>query len=243
MEMEIFAHRGASGTHPENTMAAFKKAVSLPIEGVELDVHLSKDGVPVVIHDEAVDRTTDGAGFVKDLTFDELKELDAGSWFSEEFRGERIPSLREVLELFAGTGHRLNIELKSDIFPYPGMREKVIGLVKEFGLGRRVILSSFDHETIRAAKQEAPDLETGVLFMEILSDAPAYAASIGADALHSAIPFAVRGPGQRAADSGSVLRVFTVNSREHAGWVAASGARAIFTDYPEKMLELFGGRK
>ena len=239
--MEIFAHRGASGTRPENTMPAFRKAAELPIAGIEFDIHLTADGEPVVIHDETVDRTTDGTGWVKDMTFAEIRKLDAGSWFSAEFEGERIPSLREVLEQFHGTAHRLNIELKSDVLPYPGMREKVIRLVREFGLEERVILSSFDHVTIREVKREAPEIETGVLFMEILADAPGYAASIGADALHSAIPYAVREPGIRAAATGSLIRVFTVNSREHAEWLRRSGARAIFTDYPEEMARLFSG--
>ncbi|MET3576949.1 glycerophosphodiester phosphodiesterase [Bhargavaea ullalensis] len=239
--MEIFAHRGASGSCPENTMAAFRKTAGLAITGVEFDVHLTADGEPVVIHDETVDRTTDGNGMVKDLTLSEIKKLDAGSWFSREFEGERIPTLMEVLALFEHTPHRLNIELKSDVFPYPGMREKVIAAVREFGLEQRVILSSFDHETIREAKREAPEIETGVLFMEILADGPGYAASIGGDALHSAIPYAVRESGQRAAAEGAVIRVFTVNSREHAEMVRRSGARAIFTDHPEEMAGLFGG--
>lgn len=236
--MEIFAHRGASGSRPENTMAAFREAAKLPIDGVEFDVHLSSDGVPVVIHDETVDRTTDGSGYVKDLTLNELKRLSAGCRFADEYSDERIPTLREVLKLFVDTPHRLNIELKSDVFPYPGMREKVIAMVREFGIGDRVILSSFDHVTLEAAKREAPDIETGMLFLEILADAPAAAARIGADALHPAMPFAVREPGRLAAANGAVLRVFTVNEPEHALMVREAGARAIFTDYPDRMLNL-----
>lgn len=220
-------------------MAAFLEAAVLPIDGVELDVHLSSDGVPVVIHDETVDRTTDGSGYVKDMTLVELKQLSAGCRFADEFSGERIPTLREVLELFRGKPHRLNIELKSDVFPYPGMREKVIGMVKEFGIGDRVILSSFDHVTLEAAKREAPEIETGMLFVEILADAPADAARIGADALHPALPFAIREPGRQAAAEGAILRVFTVNDPVHALLVRDAGAQAIFTDYPAKMLELF----
>ncbi|KZE38506.1 hypothetical protein AV656_06265 [Bhargavaea cecembensis] len=236
--MEIFAHRGASGSRPENTMAAFRKAAELPIDGVEFDIHLSSDGVPVVIHDETVDRTTDGSGYVKDLTLNELKRLSAGCRFADEYSDERIPTLREVLELFRDKPHRLNIELKSDVFPYPGMREKVIAMVREFGIADRVILSSFDHVTLEAAKREAPDIETGMLFVEILADAPASAARIRADALHPAMPFAVREPGRLAAAKGAVLRVYTVNEAKHALMVREAGARAIFTDYPDRMLNL-----
>lgn len=195
--------------------------------------------MPVVIHDETVDRTTDGSGYVKDLTLEELKQLSAGCRFSDEFSDERIPTLREVLELFRDKPHRLNIELKSDVFPYPGMREKVIAMVREFGIGDRIILSSFDHVTLAAAKREAPDIETGMLFVEILADARSAASGIGADALHPALPFSVREPGRRAAAEGAVLRVFTVNEPEHALMVREAGARAIFTDYPDRMLKLF----
>ncbi|WP_424236689.1 glycerophosphodiester phosphodiesterase [Bhargavaea ginsengi] len=239
MALEIFAHRGASGIRPENTLAAFREAAELPIDGVEFDVHLSSDGVPVVIHDESVDRTTDGSGYVKDMTLDELKQLSAGCRFADEYSDERIPTLREVLELFRGKPQRLNIELKSDVFPYPGLRENVIALVREFGIADRVILSSFDHVTLEAAKREAPDIETGMLFVEILADARSAAAGIGADALHPALPFALREPGRMAAAEGSVLRVFTVNDPEHALMLREAGAQAIFTDYPHRMLNLF----
>ncbi|RSK35775.1 glycerophosphodiester phosphodiesterase [Bhargavaea beijingensis] len=237
--MEIFAHRGASGSRPENTLAAFREAAGLPIDGVELDVHLSGDGVPVVIHDETVDRTTDGSGYVKAMTVDELKQLSAGCRFSDEYYDERIPTLREVLELFRGKPHRLNIELKSDVFPYPGMRQKVIALVREFGIADQVILSSFDHVTLEAVKREAPEIETGMLFVEILADARATAARISADALHPALPYAVREPGRQAAAEGAVLRVYTVNEPEYAVMAREAGAQAIFTDYPDRMLKLF----
>ena len=98
--MDIYAHRGSSGTHPENTIAAFHEAARLPIYGVEFDVHLTKDGELVVIHDETIDRTSDGKGFVKDMTLAELRAFDFGGWFSDEFRGEPIPTLQEVLEVF-----------------------------------------------------------------------------------------------------------------------------------------------
>ena len=128
--MDIYAHRGSSGTHPENTLAAFREAARLPIYGVEFDVHLTKDGELVVIHDETIDRTSNGKGFVKDMTLAELRSFDFGSWFSDEFRGEPIPTLHEVLEVFSETSHHLNIELKSDIFPYEGMAEKVVAMVQ-----------------------------------------------------------------------------------------------------------------
>ena len=123
--MKIYAHRGSSGTHPENTFAAFLDAAKLPIHGIEFDVHMTKDGELVVIHDEKIDRTSNGTGFVKDMTLAELRNYDFGSWFSYQFKGELIPTVYEVLQIFSETTHHLNIELKSDVINYPGMTEKV----------------------------------------------------------------------------------------------------------------------
>ncbi len=96
---KIFAHRGSKGTHPENTLASFKEAVRVGSDGIELDVHLTKDGQLVVIHDETVDRTTNGTGEIRNLTLAEIKAMDAGSWFKNDFAGEKIPTLDEVLHL------------------------------------------------------------------------------------------------------------------------------------------------
>src|SRR5690554_2404438 len=114
----IYAHRGASAYAPENTGAAFRKALDMKADGIELDVHLSKDGHVVVIHDEKVDRTSNGKGLIRDLKLDELKSLDFGAWFSSEFAGEPIMTLDEVLSLLDGWDGILNIELKSGYVLY-----------------------------------------------------------------------------------------------------------------------------
>lgn len=234
--MEIYAHRGSSGTHPENTIAAFQEAARLPIQGIELDVHLSKDGELVVIHDEKINRTSNGKGYVKDLTLEELKAFDFGSWFSDEFEGQTIPTLREVLVLFADTSHHVNIELKSDVFPYPGMVEKVVALVEEMEFDTRVVLSSFDHQAIRTAKQIAPHLETAPLFKEVLVDPLEYMYNVPADALHVFYRTAFRPPIQQALNTGATIRTYTVNQEKDAQALQDIGVSAIFTDYPEKMI-------
>ena len=127
---KIFAHRGSKGTHPENTLSSFREAVRVGSEGIELDVHLTKDGQLVVIHDETVDRTTNGTGEIRNLTLAEVKAMDAGSWFKNDFAGEKIPTLDEVLHLLKElnfTG-QLNIELKTDIIQYEGLVEKCLAL-------------------------------------------------------------------------------------------------------------------
>lgn len=235
--MKVFAHRGSSGTAPENTIAAFREAAALPIYGVEFDVHMTKDGELVVIHDERIDRTTNGSGFVKDLTLKELRQFDAGSWFSADFTGQLIPTLEEVLEVFNQRHHQLNIELKSDIFPYIGMGDKVVALVEKMGMEDRVIISSFDHESIRAIKTKTPTIETGALFGEVLVDSYEYGKKIPADALHMSLPAALRPAAAEAMNKGAVVRVWTVNEIIYVDMLLQTDVEAIFTDYPEKMFE------
>lgn len=240
--MKIYAHRGSSGTAPENTIAAFREAAALPVHGVEFDVHMTSDGELVVIHDERIDRTTNGSGFVKDMTLNELRQYDAGSWFSADFKGQLIPTLEEVLEVFKPHHHHINIELKSDVFPYDGMGEKVVEIVERMDLADRVVISSFDHASIRSIKQIAPHIETGALFVEVLVDAYEYGQRIPADALHMTLPASVRPASAEAIAKGAVVRVFTVNLEQYVDLLLNTGVDAIFTDYPEKVYEYIKGK-
>jgi len=233
--MKIYAHRGCSGTFPENTIAAFNAAARLPIHGVEFDVHMTKDGELVVIHDESINRTSNGSGFIKDMTLKELKNYDFGTWFSNNFKGEKVPTLREVLYVFKDTHHHINIELKSDVFPYEGMEQKVLEMLKQYRLEDRVVISSFNHEMIQNVKKLAPHIETAILFMEVMVAPHEYAQKVGADALHAFFPTALRKMGKEVIASGKQLRVFTVNEEIYADILHAAGVHAIFTDYPQKM--------
>jgi len=156
------AHRGASLAAPPNTLAAFEKAIELGADGVELDVHLSADGVPVVIHDFTVDAITDGSGRVAELTLTQLKQLDAGSSFDPAFGGERVPTLEEVLK-HIGNRVLLNIELKTTSLCDKGLEQAVITLVEHHGLIERVLLSSFNPFALRRAKRIAPHIPAGLL--------------------------------------------------------------------------------
>jgi len=237
--MKIYAHRGASGTHPENTLAAFNEAAQLDIHGVELDVHLTKDGELVVIHDESINRTSNGEGYIKDMTIGELRAFDFGSWFGEQFTGEKIPTLEEVLAIYKNTTHHVNIELKSDIFPYEGMGRKVLQTIEKLNMADRVVISSFDHEAIQNIKQTAPHIEVALLTMEVMVDAYDYARFIPADALHIHLPTAQRKMTKDALLKGAIIRVFTVNEIEYALALQHLGVHAIFTDFPEKMKSVF----
>lgn len=147
-------HTGAVQARIRKHAGSLKAAAELPVTGVEFDVHLTKDGEAVVIHDEKVDRTTDGTGYVKDMTLSEIRKLDAGSWFSEKFAGEQIPTLDEVFDIFQDTDHRLNIELKTDIFPYEGLVDKVLAKAEKRGLSDRILISSFNHEDVQAVSHK-----------------------------------------------------------------------------------------
>ncbi len=157
------AHRGASDVAPANTLAAFEKAVELGADGIEFDVHLSADGVPVVIHDFSVDGTTDGSGRVAEMTIAQLERLDAGSCFDSAFAGERIPTLEAVLEAMGGR-LLLNIELKSTSLRDNGLEQTVIAQVERHGLGASVLFSSFNPFSLRRAKRIAPHIPVGLLY-------------------------------------------------------------------------------
>ncbi|TCP55366.1 glycerophosphoryl diester phosphodiesterase [Tumebacillus sp. BK434] len=227
------AHRGASGHAPENTLAAFRLARELGADGLEFDVQVTKDGVPVVIHDEALVRTTGAKGYVFDHTFEEIRRLDAGSWYGEAFRGERIPSLEEVLAEFGDLV--LNAELKNSHFDMPELEAKAIGLIRQYGLEQRVILSSFHHMSMQQLHRAAPELKTALLYDCVLVDAVGYAKRLGASALH---PFFGTVKPELIAEAhaaGLMVNVWTVNDETQMRLCAEAGVDAIITNYPDRL--------
>lgn len=167
----VIAHRGASAYCPENTMTAFERAVELDADMIELDVVLSKDGVPVIFHDAKLNKHTNGKGFVGKRTLRELKTLDAGAWFSSEFAGQQIPTLEEVLE-FASGRIALNIEIKKQkIALEPGeVEQKCLQLVRSFDMERHVLLSSFNYEALARLKKMNPRIPLALLYDRSQSD-------------------------------------------------------------------------
>lgn len=233
--MQIFAHRGYSSKYPENTMAAFKAAAKLDITGVELDVHLTKDREVVVIHDEKINRTSNGKGYVKDMTLKELRKFDFGSWFHPKFLGEKIPTLAEVLDLFKGTRHLINIELKSDKFVYAGLEELVLKEVENAGLKDRVIFSSFDHEAVKRMAGLAPEIENAPIFPYSILNMKWYRTLFPAKALHVAYRAVARRPVLEAIREGIPVRVYTINKKEQVDVLRNLGVEGIFTDCPEEI--------
>ena len=185
--MNIWAHRGCSYRFPENTLSSFAAACLLDITGIELDVQLSSDGVPVVIHDERVDRTTNGTGWVRDMTLEQLKSLSIEQNLESGAECERIPTLDEVLDLVEEPcktrGLLVNIELKTSEIRYEGIEEKVLGMVRERGLEQSIVWSSFLPASVERIIQLDRHAETGVLDTAA-SDCLSTARRIGAKAIH-----------------------------------------------------------
>lgn len=169
--MKIWAHRGCSQNYPENTMTAFRKAIELEnLIGIELDIQLSKDGVMMVFHDERIDRTTNGTGFLRDYTCEELQQLV----IDEGVSNEKIPTIDEVLDLICqriksdkANGKKdtfmLNIELKNSVYPYPGMEKMIVDLVHKKGLQDNVIYSTFYAKSLEILHELDPEARLGIL--------------------------------------------------------------------------------
>jgi glycerophosphoryl diester phosphodiesterase len=168
-QLSLQAHRGAAGLAPENTLAAFRMAIELGADAAELDLQATKDGVVVVIHDDTVDRTTDGRGRIGDLTLADIKRLDAGAKFGAAYRGERIPTLRELIDLVKASGNRrfrLNLEIKfaEGREGQPAdLEERVLAVLRETGFLARVITQSFHHASAAKMKRLAPTIPAGLL--------------------------------------------------------------------------------
>ena len=232
--MEVIAHRGASGSCPENTLAAFRRAEALGAHMVELDVQLTCDGEVVVVHDDTVDRTTDGRGAVATYTLAELSKLDAGGWFGSAFAGERIPTLTEVL---AAIRLPVNVELKAGVSP--GLEARTLAVVDAAGARGRVVFSSFDPEALLRLRALAADAELAVLWSSrTLSGALSLAKRVDARALHLRKTAASAERFAAVREAGLLCRVWTVNEPREFARLATAGATGVFTDYPERFLLL-----
>ncbi|MFD2171513.1 glycerophosphodiester phosphodiesterase [Tumebacillus lipolyticus] len=227
------AHRGASGYAPENTMAAFRLAKELQADGLELDVQITKDGVPVVIHDETLVRTTGAQGYVFQHTYEEICRLDAGGWFDAKFQGEKIPRLEDVLRTHGDL--LLNLELKNSYFRMPGLEEKTIELIRAYGLEQRVIVSSFHHGSMKAVHRLAKEIRTGLLYDCVLEDVIHYARAIGASALHPYYATVTSELLATAQAAGLMVNVWTVDDLAQMRACVQAGVDAVITNFPDRL--------
>ena len=184
--MKIWAHRGCSQRYPENTLLAFEKAASIQsLTGIELDIQLTKDGELVVIHDERVDRTTDGTGFVREYSLTELKKLKIKA--GNDCPNQSVPTMAEVLDPLEPRmkmGLKLNIELKNSVYPYDGMEEKIVDLVHRRGIQNAIVYSTFYAKSLATLKTIDPEAALGMLDRKVSDCLYKIKGGCGAQALH-----------------------------------------------------------
>lgn len=238
----VIAHRGGCKWAPENTMAGFAKSLQIGADGIELDIHRCKSGELVVIHDETLDRTTDGKGFVKDKTWDELKNLSAGKWFGKEFEAERLPLLTDVLKLVDGK-MIVNIEIKNAPVEYPGIEIDLEKVLKDYKYPDKILISSFDHELIRRVHEKTPQYEVAFLDAGIVADVGEYAGKIGAKAWNAGWSEMRSDAVERAHKSGLAVNVWTVNGEEKWNDVMKMKVDGIVTDDPEGLIGYLKSRE
>lgn len=229
----VIAHRGASGYAPENTYAAFDKAIALGAAHVEFDLHFSSDGHIVVIHDDTVDRTTNGSGNVAELSLSRLGELDAGAWFYPEFMGEKIPTLGGVLERYKGR-LQFHIEIKAQA---PGLSQRTADLVRGYGVADSSTITSFQISRLKELRSYAPELAAGYLYRETDESIVAQAEALGLRLLcphaGAVTPDVVGSLHQR----GFVVRAWGASGEESMRRVVDSGADGLTVNFPDKLLE------
>ncbi len=255
LSVDVHAHRGGAALAPENTLAAVRNALALGADVIELDLHVSRDGAVVVIHDATLDRTTNGRGFVRDTALADLQRLDAGSWFNARFAGERVPTLREVLEVVRGHGNervRLNLETKYDArgpAPPANFEELVLEQVRAAGLSGRAIVQSFYYPSIVRVKTLDSSMTTAALRsplnppLDPVADVRAARADIyspgfrlvtreAVEALHRAgipvVPWTVNEPAD-------MERLLTMG-------IGALRGDGIITDHPDRLIQVLRAR-
>ena len=235
--MKIWAHRGCSQRYPENTLLAFEKAMQIKgLTGIELDIQLTKDNQMVVIHDEKVNRTTNGCGNVRDFTLEEIRRLKCR-------KGQRIPTIEEVLDLLEPAmrdGLMLNIELKNGVFRYEGMEEMITELIRQRNLEEHVIYSTFYAHSVKRLRELVPDAEIGILDRRLSDCLYKMQGGCGANALH---PFwrgidieADKGTPVRAWFSGHLFPEKPTGNRLDLETLEQQGITDVFLNEPEVYL-------
>jgi glycerophosphoryl diester phosphodiesterase len=228
----IIGHRGGGVLAPENTLAGFRTAAAMGIGGVEFDVMLSADKVPVLIHDETLERTTDGRGAVSATPYERIAGLDAGGWFSPQYRGERVPLFEDAGRLCIELGLWANVEIK----PAQGFERETATIACEQiaklwgGMRRRPLLSSFQPGCLEIARELAPDFERGYLTDRIEPGWHEAARRLGCVSVHCNQSFLTRGQAEEVKRAGCWLLCYTVNDTNLARRLFSWGVDAIFTD-------------
>lgn len=243
----VCGHRGACSQAPENTLVAFRKALEAEATWIEFDVQLSADGIPIILHDDTLERTTSLGQPVRPvaLRLDQLKELDAGSWFSPEFAGEKIPTLEEVLAEF-GSSLGLNIEIKSSpgFEADNGLEQKIAALVRQYKLADTALISSFDPFRLNSLNRHDPELRLAFLYdAKTLKNAPdldpvALAKSLNAVALHPPFEIIDEALVSQTRANNLAINTWTVNEIPDLQRMIELGVDMVITNYPDRLVKL-----
>ncbi len=243
----VLAHRGANKRAPQNTLPAFKKAVEFNADGIETDVHLSKDGEIVICHNYTIDATSDGKGLIDSYTCEQLKKFDFGSYFSDEFRGVTLPTLSECLDVVKGM-KLINIEIKAPKTKND-LVKRTIEQVHKFNLQDSVIISCFNPECIRESKEIDPSIRTGLLYedddlgKEIMAfGVEKYCAQLNANAAHPDRKLITEDEVKRLHEMGMLVNVWTVNEKGDILRLTEWGCDALISDIPDYVIEVLKNR-
>jgi glycerophosphoryl diester phosphodiesterase len=236
-QISVFGHRGAKAYAPMNTIPAFELAYAQGAVGIELDVQRSKDGYPVIVHDFTVDETTNGEGYVTEKTLAELKALDAGSWFSDEFKGVQIPTLDEVFET-VGEKLLVNVEIKFEAQETDGVEQVVADCIRRYNMAERVIVSSKNPYTLQRFHAIMPEVMTGFIYMADMD--------IDTELIIEGYPLDARHPNHEMIDEAYItwakehnyyINTWTVNDPNRAKELRKLGLNTIITDMPDVILD------
>lgn len=255
LTVDVHAHRAGAGLAPENTLAAIRHALSLGVDVIELDLHVSADGAIVVIHDATLERTTNGRGTVRSTSLADLQRLDAGGWFNARFAGERVPTLREVMEAIRATGNdrvRLNLETKYDPrgpAPPAEFEAMLLQILRETGWRDRVIIQSFHYPSLERVKALDPAVTTAALRSPLTptSDPVGLVRSVRADIYSPGASLVSREVLDALHRAGIPVVPWTVNSQAVMESLLDQGIGAlrgdgIITDYPDRLIQVLRSR-
>ena len=237
MGINIIAHRGSSKAAPENTKAAFKQAIKDQADGIELDVHLTADNHVIVIHDPTIDRTSNNKGFIKDYKLKELKKQDFGSYFDDKFKGEKILTLTETLEIIKNI-NLINIEIKKGYNINQGIEKEVLKSIEKTNLKNEIIISSFNHDSLKMLKDMKNDIKIAPLLYARLHKPWEYAINLDAEYLHLYYKLVNKDIIDKCHQHGIKINVFTVDDKYDLNKMIEYNVDGIITNYPVRARNL-----
>lgn len=232
--MKIFAHRGFSGRYPQNTMLAFKEAWKTGCDGIELDVQLTKDGQVVIIHDEAIDDVTNGKGFVRDYTYEELRRFNAADKWNGKHGFQKIPTFEEYCEWVKDTDLITNVEIKSGVYYYEELEEKTVALVQKYGLSEKILISSFNHLSAAGCKELDKKIRTGALIEgRSIGNPGYYCKKYDFDCYHPDMGILTKEAVENCKAHGIEVNVWTINDMGALAQLYEWGVDGVITNYPD----------